>query len=137
MRRLTVRHERQRDGEDHILPLINVVFLMLIFFMVAGHLTASDPFPIMPPRSAVDQHPDGDRILVQLGADGSIALDGQPVEADGLGDAIAAALAEHPNMPLTLKADGTAEAVKVVEIMEQLRAAGLQKLTLMTVAGGS
>lgn len=137
MRRLSARHERARDGEDHILPLINVVFLMLIFFMVAGQLSASDPFPIMPPRSAVEQQPDAERILVQLGADGSIALDGEPVEVGGLGDAIAARLTEQPDMPLTLKADGGAEATKVVELMEELRAAGLQKLTLMTVAGGS
>ena len=43
---------RPRNDEERILPLVNVVLLLLIFFMLAGRLAASDPFEIAPPRSA-------------------------------------------------------------------------------------
>ena len=42
--------KRPRSTEDNILPLINVVFLLLIFFMLAGVLTQSPPFSLTPPR---------------------------------------------------------------------------------------
>ena len=43
--RLFTGKSRPRPGEDErILPLINVVFLLLIFFMLAGRLAVSDPF---------------------------------------------------------------------------------------------
>ena len=37
------------SNEDHLIPLINVVFLMLIFFMLAGQIRASDGLPFVPP----------------------------------------------------------------------------------------
>ena len=45
---------RPRNEDERILPLINVVFLLLIFFMLAGRLSASDPFQVEPPRSSAD-----------------------------------------------------------------------------------
>lgn len=134
MRKLA-RPVKRAEGEEHILPLINIVFLLLIFFMVAGHLSASDPFPIMPPQSATDVPPEAERILVQVGPDGSIALDGQPTSLETLAADMTTKLAEHPDMAVTLKADGAAEAAHIVELMEKLREAGLRKLTLMTISG--
>lgn len=36
------------SNDDHLIPLINVVFLMLIFFMLAGQIRASDGLPFFP-----------------------------------------------------------------------------------------
>jgi len=44
--------ERRPDPtEERVLPLINVVFLLLIFFMLAGSLSVTEPFDIEPPAS--------------------------------------------------------------------------------------
>ena len=43
-------HRENRD-EEGVIPLINVVFLMLIFFMMAGQIQKSDPVSIVPPQS--------------------------------------------------------------------------------------
>ena len=43
---------RPKTSEEGVLPLINVVFLLLIFFMLAGRLASVDPFRTEPPLSA-------------------------------------------------------------------------------------
>jgi biopolymer transport protein ExbD len=40
---------KKNDSDDNLIPLINVVFLMLIFFMVAGQIQKSDAIKLQPP----------------------------------------------------------------------------------------
>ena len=127
---------RPRNDDERILPLINVVFLLLIFFMLAGRFSAADPFQIDPPRSASEGVATERDILVLVGADGRLALDGDIIEEAALGAAVADRLSSDKTMRLWLKADGSAEATRVVEVMELLRAAGAERLRLLTVTGG-
>ena len=129
-------HSRRRNEDERILPLINVVFLLLIFFMLAGRFSASDPFEVEPPRSVSQGAATERDILVLVGADGRLALDGEIIEAAALGAAVADRLSPDKEMRLWLKADGSAEATRVVEVMELLRAAGAERLRLLTVTGG-
>ncbi|MDZ7752785.1 MAG: biopolymer transporter ExbD [Gammaproteobacteria bacterium] len=124
---------RPRNDEERILPLINVVFLLLIFFMVAGRLAASDPFHIEPPRSASGAAAEVRDMLVLVGADGRLALDGAVVDEATLEGAVAERLVHETTAEVRLKADGGAEAVRVVEVMELLREAGVERLKLLTV----
>lgn len=130
------RRARKVDSEERILPLINVVFLLLIFFMLAGRLAASDLFRVDPPESAAaDEASTADaqrepEVLILLAADGRLALDGAPVERQALTSAVAARLAEAPRARVVLKADGAAEAGAVVDLMESLRDAGVSDLEL-------
>ncbi|MEX2630218.1 MAG: biopolymer transporter ExbD [Tistlia sp.] len=127
---------RPRNDDERILPLINVVFLLLIFFMLAGRLSASDPFRVEPPRSAAEAPAAAQETVVLVGADGRLALDGLLLEPPALARAVAARLKAEPGTTLRLKADGGAEATEVVAVMELLRDAGVERLKLLTVPGG-
>lgn len=129
--RLTTR--RPKNDDERILPLVNVVFLLLIFFMIAGRLAASDPFATTPPRSASAGAPEPGALVVLVGADGRLALDGTVMEAAALEAAVAARLAAEAGVRVQLKADGGAEATAVVAVMERLRTAGVERLSLLTV----
>ncbi len=124
---------RPRNDEERVLPLINVVFLLLIFFMVAGRLAPSDPFPIEPPPTANGEAAEVRDMLVLVAADGRLALDGEVLAEAALEAAVAGRLAEQAATEVRLKADGGAEAVRVVEVMELLRDAGVEGLRLLTV----
>ena len=124
---------RTRNDEERILPLINVVFLLLVFFMVAGRLAASDPFRIEPPHSASGGMVETRPMLVLVGADGRLALDGTVMDEAALKAAVAGRLEEDAGSVVRLKADGGAEAVRVVTVMELLREAGVERLKLLTV----
>ncbi|MCA8928410.1 MAG: biopolymer transporter ExbD [Alphaproteobacteria bacterium] len=125
------RPKRRRGGlaDDRILPLINVVFLLLIFFMLAGRLAASDPFPVAPPASSSEAADDGGETVIHLAADGALALNGRPVALEDLQALVPSAA------PLRLKADAGVEALRVVGVLAQLRAAGVRQVSLVTRAG--
>ncbi len=131
------RRARKKDEEERILPLINVVFLLLIFFMLAGRLATSEPFRIaLPESAAADETQRRDAVLL-LAADGRLALDGQALEPAELKTALAARLADVPDLSVNLKADGAAEATAVVAVMETLRDAGLRDLRLLALPSRS
>ncbi|MBY8977088.1 biopolymer transporter ExbD [Rhodobacteraceae bacterium NNCM2] len=124
------RKSRQLDDE-RILPLINVVFLLLIFFMVVGRLAASDPFEITPPESLSDGAPVSDGLLVAVGANGELALNGEIIDEE----ALIAQVQEAEATELRLKSDSTIEAVRVIALIERFRASGVETIRLMTVPG--
>lgn len=127
---------RPKSDDERILPLINVVFLLLIFFMLAGRLSATDPFQVEPPRSAAEGPAAAQEAVVLLGADGRLALDGEVLERPALGQAVAHLLKDELATTIRLKADGGAEAAEAVAVMELLRDAGVERLKLLTVPGG-
>lgn len=127
---------RPKNDDERILPLINVVFLLLIFFMLAGQLAATDPFEIAPPRSASDGEAAIEDLVVQLGADGRLALDGKIMDEAALEAAIVERIKGGRAGQVHLKADGRAEATRVVEVMERLRRAGVERLKLLTQPEG-
>jgi biopolymer transport protein ExbD len=131
------RPQRKADHEERILPLINVVFLLLIFFMLAGRLTDSGPFRVTPPQSTEAAAPPASageprRATLLLAADGRLSLDGVMLEQSVLRAAMAERLVRYPGLAVRLKADGAAEAAEVVAVMEILRDAGIARVQLFT-----
>lgn len=131
--RFPQRH-RPKNNEDSILPLINIVFLLLIFFMVAGRLSISDPFRIDPPYSASDGKTEASETIILLAADGRLVFDRVPIEKNELEQLAEQQMKLDSETQVQLKADAQVEAINVVEIMELLRAAGVKKLQLLTLA---
>lgn len=133
-----MRLARPKNGgsgseDDRVLPLINVVFLLLIFFMVAGSLSAADPFRIQPPRSGNGEAGGPRDLVVLIGADGRLAIDGVALDVAALQSTIARRLKTNPHPEVHVKADGRAEAAVVVGLLETLRHAGIERVRLMTV----
>lgn len=127
--------QRSEDGDgmmpENTLPLINIVFLLLTFFMVAGALERSDFFEVTPPQSRSEQAaPEGGPLLL-VGAGGKMALNDTPVSDKKIGEAILPLLGE--GKLVRLKADANADAADVVRLMDLLRQVGVEKVSLITV----
>lgn len=127
--------KRTNDTEERILPLINVVFLLLIFFMVAGSLSLSEPFDIQPLQSENGDHTvvRQDVLRILLSADGQLALDGEKVDKETLLNRIREHLAATPKPGIQLKADGETAGNHVVSLMEDLRRVGVEEVRLLAV----
>lgn len=124
---------RPKSDEERILPLINVVFLLLIFFMLAGRLAASDPFEVTPPRSTSEGSAEQQDMLVLVDSQGRLALDGEIMSEAVLKETVAGRLDGNGRASVRMKADGGADATGVVAVMETLREAGVTRLELLTV----
>lgn len=127
--------ERRPDPtEERILPLINVVFLLLIFFMLAGSLTVGEPFAVTAPASSSETRAIAEPRRLLMSRDGRLALDSAVMDEAAVVAAIAAAVAADPELQVELKADASVPGNRVVVLLEALRAAGLERVSLVTLA---
>lgn len=130
------RSDSKKDDDARILPLINIVFLLLIFFMVVGKLSVFEPFAVEPPASHSQGAAEPEEIVILIAADGSLALNGKRLEEAALKTAVADLMAKDKTAAVRLKADGGADAVRVIAVMETLRKAQVKKVRLLTLEKG-
>lgn len=125
--------ERREMGEN-VIPLINIVFLLLIFFMLTGTLAAPDPIEIDPPEARQDLRAaeEPEQGLLLLSAAGDVAFEGDATHMEALPEMIRARLEENENLRLTLKADAGVQASRLLDVMDVLRDAGAERILLLT-----
>ncbi|KCZ93494.1 ExbD/TolR family protein [Hyphomonas johnsonii] len=124
--------KRMASIDDRIMPLINIVFLLLIFFLVAGAIREAEPMEVDPPASTAEATSDAAALMIYMSADGRLALGDRVLQGVDLNQALAGALGADPDQPVRIVADKGVEAVKVVEVLEALRAAGSSRVKLTT-----
>ena len=124
---------RAKSDEERVLPLINVVFLLLIFIMLGGRLTMSDPFRVEPPRSLSDAAAHHRDMNILIGAGGRLAVDGRIVERADLRSEVTRRVSRDATLRVLVRADGRAEAIRVISVMEILSEAGIGSLKLLTL----
>lgn len=120
------------DEDQRILPLINVVFLLLIFFMVAGQLSKTDPITIDPPKSDSDTEIAERVTQVLISADGRVVVDDADVTESAIAGAIRAGIERSKLTEVHIKADGAADAAEVIRIMQQVKDGGATAIKLLT-----
>lgn len=120
------------DSEENVLPLINIVFLLLIFFLIAGAMTIPDLFPVEPPVSDSETPAAPVETIVLIGADGQISIQNELIAADQLYALARAIIKQKPLQPFKLKADSQAASGQVIGAIEALRNAGVQQTLLIT-----
>lgn len=123
-------------SEENVLPLINIVFLLLIFFMIAGTLSAGAPFDIDPPaaNSPEQTEPPGNGLAIA--GDGRIAFAGEPIAEDAIAErARRWRDANQTGLPLAVHADGGAPTERLLTVMDALREAGIERIRLLAVGG--
>jgi biopolymer transport protein ExbD len=123
----------QGEEPDNILPLVNVVFLLLIFFMLTGAIHAVDYFDVTPPVSTSEETLLVNETVILVNADGRLSIDGKEVDAIDLQLSVSDKLAQQTELEVRLKADGNVDAVTVVKVMEWLEAVGVRHLNLLTL----
>lgn len=129
------RRQRAESGID-VTPLIDVVFLMLIFFMVSTTFTREAHLRLTLPEA--DAHPVADEefpLELVVSATGSYALNGRLLANDRVETVTAAlrdAAREDPDQPLVITADARTPHELVVRAMEAAGRVGLARLTITT-----
>jgi len=124
-------------GDEAMLPLINVVFLLLVFFLLAGHMASVEPLAVEPPASKTAGRGDEQGPLaILLAADGRTALNDRIVGQTELIEQVREALAANRQRAIEFKADAGAPATAVIDRLDWLRQAGADRVELITRAGG-
>lgn len=118
---------------EPLLPMIDVVFFLIVFFMMVSRFAEPEPFPLERPLSAAEADVAGEVALY-------ISVDGEPAARGETGvlrgdEAIVALVARCavPCGPVLIHADAAAPASAVAGLLPKLAAAGLADLRLVTV----
>ena len=119
----------RRPRGESIVPMINVVFLLLVFFLMTSRLAPPEPFEVVPPI-AEDSGEGETAPVLYLSSEGEIGF------RDFRGEAAVAAFAAAAEGGMTpwLRADAGVEAKAVARLMHELSSAGLTDVALV-VAG--
>ena len=116
-------------GDDNLIPMINIIFLLLIFFMLAGQITLSAD--VVLPSSISESEMDSNPRQLSLQADGILRLDGEVVEASKLVSALAG-LELNAGAPLIAHVDANLPASALDPLMAAAESLNISSLTLAT-----
>jgi biopolymer transport protein ExbD len=115
--------------------MINVVLLLLIFFMLAGRLENTDSLNISPPQSAAYGEQPLAAPVVSVTADGRVGYNGQWVDLRALAARVTAEWrAPRPPEAVVMRADANAKSGRVMDVVDALRGAGVGNIELLTVS---
>ncbi len=106
----------------NILPMIDVIFAILVFFIVSSlYLTRSEGLPVNLPRATTAEVQKTKQITVSLDQQGKLTIDSKPAEINQLKTEIEKLIKPDSNTTVIVNADKTVEHGQVVEIIDQLR----------------
>lgn len=122
------RRARPRSLDEALLPLVNVVFLLMVFFLASGRFDAAKP-AANAPRSAQADIPRAAPRVLELNADGTLSLQAQRFsEAELPRRAL-----DWQGAALDVRAAADLPAQRVLHLLAVLRSAGVNEVRLLTV----
>ena len=119
---------RRRVSLD-ISPLLDVVFLLLIFFLVTTTFMPDASMELELPESTTATQSEVVPTMVTVGEDGGVQIDGDSVSIEELERTVAALLPEEREK-ITVRADARGDYGVIVRIIDALRNAGVDALSL-------
>jgi len=128
-----MRFKKTRDEEIGvgIAPLIDIVFLLLIFFMVTSHFDVATGVRIkLPQVSTMVPGQQDQRVNLLIDRKGRLYLEGQGVEMENLGSRLKQIIKEKETFQLLLKADKEVQHGTVVRTMDVAKAAGVTSVVI-------
>ena len=129
---------RRVDPIVDVTPLIDIIFQLVLFFMVSTTFISAPGIEVDLPRSSADTVlREQDDLSVWVAEDGAVYVDDRPVDFEGLKAALDVAAADNPNTLIMLKADRGVAHGRVVAIMDAARNRGLTQLAIATEIQGS
>jgi biopolymer transport protein ExbD len=124
MNRFSIKGER-READVNISPLIDMVFILLIFFMVTTTFIKDNKLDIERPGAQTTQKADTRSLRVSIGKRGEIFVDGKPVQQWMLQSRIREIHAHAKVDNILVVSDKRVETGTLVKVVDQCRLAGI------------
>ena len=124
--RKIAKDQDQGGAEIDLTPMLDVVFIMLIFFIVVASFIKEAGVEVNRPDDNQPDNPeDSTSILVEVASDNQIWMENRRVDIRAVRANIQRLLAEDPEAPVTIKVEKGAEAGIVVDVADAARESGV------------
>ena len=130
MRRSLNNQAVEDTEEPNITPMLDVVFILLIFFIVTANFIKEPGLEINRPDSETSEITENAAILIAIGAAGEIYMDGRRIDVRQVKANVIRLIAENPQGSVVIQADVKSTAEKIVAVMDEVREAGVVDISI-------
>ncbi len=128
---MILRRRDRKRARIEIVPMIDVVFFLLIFFMMASlSMTVYRGLPVNLPRASSGTTPPAETAAITVSSNGQAYLDRQPVTRDVLGERLRGLVGANPQVAIVITADEAVAHGRVVEVLDEVRTAGVTRMAI-------
>ncbi|HBE93055.1 MAG TPA: biopolymer transporter ExbD [Gammaproteobacteria bacterium] len=125
------RHSHKNDeAEINITPMLDVVFIMLIFFIVTTSFIKETGIDVNRPSADTAEKKERGNILVAINANGEIWMNKRKIDIRSVRANIERAHAENPEGSVVITADKESKTDTLIQVMDQARLAGVQNVSI-------
>ncbi|MFT5441734.1 MAG: biopolymer transport protein ExbD [Myxococcota bacterium] len=124
------RDSGQDESEVNLTPMLDVVFIMLIFFIVTASFVKESGIDISRPAAATAVKKERGNILVAITGKNTIWIDRRQVDPRALRANIERLRAENPQGAVVIQADKESKNALLVEVMDAARLAGVTNVSI-------
>ena len=128
------RHRMEDEAEINITPMLDIVFIMLIFFIVTTSFVKEKGLEVSRPSNAPPKEIKQDRgpIVVKIDSSSLITVKGRVLEPGVVEANLEREKAEKPTSPLIVAAHPEADTEALVTILDAARAVGIESVNVAT-----
>lgn len=119
-------------GKLDITPLIDVIFLLLLFFMLSSSFILQPGIKVNLPESKVSEAQSEDNIIVTITSERKILLNDENITEETLGIKLRPIAKRTPDKIVIIKADDRVNYGLVVKVMGEIKSAGINRLAIAT-----
>ena len=124
--------QQEDDTEINMTPMLDIVFIMLIFFIVTAVFVKDSGVTVLKPEAETAVQQGQVSILIAVTADDEIYINREETELDALRTAVEKLHAENPKGSVAIQGDQEADAVLVMKVYDAIRDAGVDKIAIAT-----
>jgi biopolymer transport protein ExbD len=122
--------EDEEDSDVNLTPMLDVVFIMLIFFIVTASFVKEAGIDVNRPSAATAERKEKGNILVAISENNQIWIDRRQVNPRALRANIERMHAENPNGAVVIQADEESKNKLLVQVMDAARMVGVKNVSI-------
>ena len=132
---MTTGRQKSEDATINLTPMIDVVFLLVIFFLVGSEFSeAESKIPVNVPTSgqmqAITRGPD--ELLVEIAVDNSVSLNGETMPLDSLTTQLKQFHTNYPDAKAIVRGEASGSLQRTVEVLQVVRRSGIENIGIST-----
>jgi biopolymer transport protein ExbD len=125
------RNGRKKKTEINVVPLIDVLCFLIVFFMLFSTLKSNQTgMDINLPKAETVTATKDSQVVVSIDRDGRLSFEGRDMSKQAMQDEVRRSIADNPDTLVIIKADREVLYDKVIEAMDIVRKVGAYKLAL-------
>lgn len=121
---------QEEAGEIDLTPMLDVVFILLIFFIVTSVFVTEAGIEVSKPEASTVEDTSGDLILIAVGSGGDIWIDGDQIDPRFIRSRFELRLADAPNSAVIIQADQNSNNEQVMLILAAAREANIEDVSI-------